>query len=99
MTLTSKQRAYLIGLGAELTPIIQVGKGGVSPEAVQSVEEVFNTHELVKGNVLKTSPEDPRTVAETLAGRTRATVVKVIGRKFILYRPDKDKPKIELPNR
>lgn len=95
--LTSKQRAYLIGLSNPLTPVVQIGRNGVSPEAVISTEEAFNTRELLKGAVLKTAPEGPREIAETLAGRTRAQVVTVIGRKFILYRPFKEDPKIELP--
>lgn len=95
--LTSKQRSYLIGLSNQLDPVIQIGKNGVSPEAVISAEEAFNTRELVKGTVMKMAPESPREAAETLAGRTRSQVVMVIGRKFVLYKPFKENPKIVLP--
>ena len=95
--LTSKQRSYLIGLSNQLDPVIQIGKNGVSPEAVISAEEAFNTRELVKGAVMKMAPETPREAAETLAGRTRSQVVMVIGRKFVLYKPFKENPKIFLP--
>ena len=95
--LTSKQRSYLIGLSNQLDPVIQIGKNGVSPEAVISAEEAFNTRELVKGAVMKMAPESPREAAETLAGRTRSQVVMVIGRKFVLYKPFKENPKIVLP--
>jgi RNA-binding protein len=95
--LTSKQRAFLISLSHELDPVIQIGKSGVSPETVTSTEEAFNRRELLKGSVLKTAPEDPVVSADMLAGRTHAILVKVIGRKFILYRPFKEDPKIELP--
>ncbi len=95
--LTSKQRSYLIGLSNQLDPVIQIGKNGVSPEAVISAEEAFNTRELVKGAVMKMAPESPRDAAETLAGRTRSQVVMVIGRKFVLYKPFKENPKIILP--
>ena len=90
--LTSKQRSYLIGLSNQLDPVIQIGKNGVSPEAVISAEEAFNTRELVKGAVMKMAPESPREAAETLAGRTRSQVVMVIGRKFVLYKPFKENP-------
>ena len=73
--LTSKQRSYLIGLSNQLDPVIQIGKNGVSPEAVVSAEEAFNTRELVKGAVMKMAPETPREAAETLAGRTRSQVL------------------------
>ena len=95
--LTSKQRSYQIGLSNQLDPVIQIGKNGVSPEAVISAEEAFNTRELVKGAVMKMAPESPREAAETLAGRTRSQVVMVIGRKFVLYKPFKENPKIVLP--
>ncbi|NLC75384.1 MAG: YhbY family RNA-binding protein [Clostridiales bacterium] len=97
MELSSKQRAFLMSLANDIDPVIQIGKNGVSPEAVKSADETFNTRELLKGSVLKTAPDDPGSTAEMLAGRCRATVVKVIGRKFILYRKNNDDPRIELP--
>ena len=45
----------------------------------------------------KTCPDLPEVAADKLAARTHAELVKVIGRKFILYRPFKDEPKIVLP--
>ena len=95
--LTSKQRAYLTGLANSLDPIVSVGMQGVTTEIVKSAEEAFNTHELVKGTVQKNVLEDVRSCAETIAERSRAELVTVIGRKFILYKPFKDKPVIVLP--
>ena len=95
--LTSKQRSYLIGLSNQLDPVVHVGKNGVGPETVVSAEEAFNTHELVKGSVQKNVLEDVRSCAETVAERSRAELVTVIGRKFIMYKPFKDKPVIKLP--
>ena len=78
-------------------PILQIGKDGVTPMVVASAEEVFNRRELFKGSVLKTCPDLPEVAAEKLASRTHAELVRVIGRKFILYRADKDNPRIVLP--
>ena len=97
MKLTSKQRAYLKGLAANLEAVFQVGKAGVTPEAVQSVSELFHTHELIKGTVLKTCGDDLRAVAEMLAERTRSTAVQVIGRRVVLYKPFDEDPEIVLP--
>ena len=74
-----------------------MGKGGVSPEVTQSVEELFHTHELIKGSVLKTCAEDVRAVAEKLSERTHALTVQTIGRKIVLYKPFPEEPEIELP--
>ena len=46
MTLTSKQRAYLKSLAADLDPVFQIGKGSVTPEVIDAITEAFNTHDL-----------------------------------------------------
>ena len=97
MTLTSKQRAYLKGLASELEPVFQIGKSTVTPEITEAITETFNTHELVKINVLKNCVEDVTNVAIMVSERTRSELIQVIGRRFILYKPFKDEPKIVLP--
>ena len=97
MTLTSKQRAYLKSLASELEPVFQIGKATVTPEIIEAISETFNTHELVKITVLKNCMDDVKEVANTVADRTRSDLVQVIGRKFVLYKPFKDDPKIILP--
>lgn len=95
--MTSKQRAYLKSLAASLNPIIQVGKAGLTPELTETVGEAFNKNELIKISVLKNCMDDPREIAEIVADRTHSQVVQVIGKKFVLYKPDKDVPRIKLP--
>ncbi len=97
MELTSKQRAYLKSLAMNLDAAFNLGKASVTPETIAALEEFFAKNELLKVSVLKNCEDDPKSLAETLAGRTRSTVVQVIGRKIVLYRPDKENPKIELP--
>lgn len=95
--MTSKQRAYLKGLASTLDPIFQIGKGSVTPEVVEAISEAFNNRELLKIAVLKNCMDDPRAIAEVIAERTRSQVVQVIGKKIVLYKPDKKNPKIMLP--
>ncbi len=95
--MTSKQRAYLMSLASTLNPIFQVGKSSLTPELTEAIGEAFNTRELIKIGVLKNCFDDPREIAEVVAGRTQSQVVQVIGKKIVLYKPDKDKPKIQLP--
>ncbi len=95
--MTTKQRAYLKSLASNLNPIFQVGKESVTPEYVNAISEAFNTKELIKLSVLKNCMDDPRGIAEAIAGRTGSQVVQVIGRKIVLYKPFKDDPKIKLP--
>ncbi len=96
--MTSKQRAYLKSLAMKTEPILQLGKGGVTPENTASVEEALAARELIKISILQNCMEDPRQMAETLAERTHSQVVQVIGRKIVLYREGKnEKKKIILP--
>ena len=96
--MTSKQRAYLKSLAMTMDPILQLGKGSITPEVTASVQEALQARELIKINVLQNCADDPRTLAEMLAERTRAQVVQVIGKKIVLYKEGKDeKKKIVLP--
>ena len=95
--MTSKQRAYLKSLAAVLEPTFQLGKSSLTPEFTNAILENFNTHELVKINVLKNCMDDPKTIAITLSERTNSELVQVIGRKIVLYKQNKDEPKIVLP--
>ncbi|WP_029321354.1 ribosome assembly RNA-binding protein YhbY [Butyrivibrio sp. AE3004] len=97
MNLTSKQRAYLKGLAMNLEPVFQIGKSSVTPEVTESVLECFNNKELIKGSILKNCTDDVKEVANTVAERTRSTLVQVIGRKFVLYKPFHEDPEIKLP--
>ena len=97
MTLTSKQRAYLKSLAADLDPVFQIGKATVTPEITDAIAETFNTHELIKVTVLKNCTEEVSNVAIMISERTRSELVQVIGRKIVLYKPFKDNPKIVLP--
>lgn len=95
--MTSKQRAYLKGLAMNLDPVFQIGKASVTPENVDAILEVFNTHELVKIAVLKNCIDDPKEIANMISERTHSQVVQVIGKKIVLYKAFKDNPKIILP--
>ena len=95
--MTSKQRAYLKGLAMNIEPVFQVGKSSITPEYTEAISEAFNKKELIKISVLKNCLDDPRLIAEVLADRTGSQVVQVIGKKIVLYKPDKKEPKIKLP--
>ena len=97
MELTSKQRAYLKSLASTLNPVFQIGKSSVTPEITAAVEQCFNNNELIKLNVLKNCDDDVHEIANVIADRTRSTLVQVIGKKIVLYKPFKEKLKIILP--
>ena len=96
--MTSKQRAYLKSLAMTMDPVLQLGKGSVTPENTAAIDEALAVRELIKISVLQNCLDDPRQMADVIAERTHSQVVQVIGKKIILYREGKkDKKKIILP--
>ena len=95
--MTSKQIAYLKGMASTMDVIINIGKSSLTPEMINAVDEALEARELIKLGVLKNCADDPRELAEMICERTHSTVVHVIGKKIVLYRANKKKPKIKLP--
>lgn len=96
MELNSKQRAYLRGLGQKIEPLVWVGKGDITPTVVQSTNEALTTRELVKGRVQQEAPLTSREAGTALAKECDATLISTLGRTFLLYRPNLEKPRIVL---
>lgn len=97
--LTSKQRAYLRGLANNISPTTTIGRDGITPALLQSIEETFNTRELIKINLLDNSGLSGRETIDELAKALRAEPVQSIGNKVILYRRFRNNPVIILPKK
>lgn len=95
--MTSKQRAYLSSQANSMDPIFQIGKASLTPEIITALDEAIEKRELIKIAVLKNCIDDPREIATIIAERTRSEVVKVIGKKIILFRQAKKNSKFDLP--
>lgn len=96
MTLNSKQRAYLGGEASTMDAIFHIGKASLTPEIISALDEAIEKRELIKISVLKNCADDPRELAEIIAERTHSVVVKVIGKKIILFRQAKKNSKYDI---
>ena len=94
--LTSKQRAQLRGLAATEDTIVHIGKGGITDNIITQMSDALKARELVRGRVLENSLLSAREACDRLAEVCRAEPVQVIGSKFVLYKRNEQKPKIEL---
>ncbi|MBS4804749.1 MAG: YhbY family RNA-binding protein [Clostridium sp.] len=96
--ITTKQRAYLRGLGAKLTPIFQIGKNGIEEEAfLKQLEEALEARELIKVKVLENSGLMAREASNSICEKIGCEGIQAIGSKIVLYKKSSKKPKIELP--
>lgn len=97
-SLTGKQLRYLRSLGQRLKASIQIGKNGFSENTARSIENGFNTKELLKIKVQDGCMEDLEELASQVAERTDAALVQIIGKNFLLYKPHHEHPVLKLPN-
>lgn len=95
--LSGKQKRFLRSLGMTMEPILTVGKDGVTHPVIRQAVDALRARELIKGRTLPSAPETPADVAAALAEATESLVVQVIGRNFLLFKPNDDAPKLQLP--
>lgn len=97
--ITTKQRAYLRGLGNALDPVMQIGKDGITENVLNGVYLLLEARELVKIKMLKNCDYETKSLANEIAQKLDAEVVQVIGNIFILYKKSTKKnfKHIELP--
>ncbi len=97
--ITTKQRAFLRGLGNALEPLMQIGKEGLTDNILTGAEQLLQARELVKFKVLNNCDSDAKTLANEIAPLIKADVVQCIGNVFILYKKSTKKgfKHIELP--
>ena len=53
--MTSKQRSKLKSIAANLSPVTQIGKGGISDNLLKTLSEALEAREIIKVNVLPTA--------------------------------------------
>ena len=84
--ITSKQRSKLKSIAANLSPVTQIGKGGITDNLLKTLSDALEAKELIKVTVLENAEDSPRAIAENVAELLGAVCVTVIGRKAIFYR-------------
>ncbi|GAA4705902.1 ribosome assembly RNA-binding protein YhbY [Brevibacillus fulvus] len=95
--LTGKQKRFLRSQAHHLTPIFQVGKGGVNENMLKQIQEALEVRELIKVSILQNNLDDKNEVAQQLAEGTGAELVQLIGHTVVLYKESAEQKTIELP--
>ena len=95
--LTGKQRRHLRALAHAIRPLVQVGKDGIDDGLITAVDQALTDHELIKVKIYEAANVDRHFAAEEIGNRAQAEVAQVLGNTLVLYRANKDEPKIVLP--
>ncbi len=92
MTIPGKIRTALRAECNQLPATVHVGKEGLTPSLMQSLDDALRTHELVKVALNRTVGVNAKTAAAELAEAVGAEVIQTIGKTASLYRQN---PEIE----
>lgn len=95
MALTGKQKRYLRAEAHHLTPIVQIGKGGLTNEIKTSIRKALDARELIKVAILQNSDADIQDVAEEIEEMS-FDVVQTIGRILVVFKVAEKRENLKL---
>lgn len=90
--ITKKQIQFLRGKAHTLPALVQIGKEGLTENLFKALETELLHHELIKVRIGTNSSVDKNDAAERLPTTTGSTLVQMIGKTLILYRPNPKLP-------
>lgn len=94
--LSGKQKSFLRSKAHHLTPIFQIGKGGLTEPIIKQIEEALEARELIKVSILQNCEEDKSDIAAHLQ-EAGMEVVQIIGKIIVVYKESQEKKQIVLP--
>ena len=60
--ITSKQRAKLKSIASTLSPITQIGKGGITDNLLKTLSDALDAREVIKVTVLDNAEDIPTSI-------------------------------------
>lgn len=94
--LTPKQKRDLKALASTLTIRYQIGKNEISETLIDMLNKALTAHELIKIDVMKGCSLPIMEIAIDISNKLGAEIVEVMGRVIVLFRRNKDNPKIKI---
>src|SRR4051794_13010991 len=88
-------RRTLRGHGHAMSPVVQVGKAGVTEALLRQLRQALADHELIKIAVSGESPMDRFEVADRFAAEPGVSIVQILGRTILAYKRHPNTPRYE----
>ena len=97
MELTGKQRRYLRSIGPQLSPVVMVGRTGLSGRVRRAIDQALEDHELIKVRLGRECEIERKEAAKQISERSESALAQVVGNTMLLYKRRREDPTIELP--
>ena len=97
MKLSEAQKKHLRGLGHKLKPLIMIGDAGLSDAVYAEYESTIDHHELIKVRIRVGDRDARDKIIKDLCARSGAELVQRVGNVALLYLPNPEKQRIQLP--
>lgn len=94
--LTQSQKKQLKSLIVQDKIKYQIGKSEVTNALLDMLDKALTARELIKVEVLKSAVTPIMELTLDLSSKLHAEVVQTVGRVIVLFRRNKDNPKIKL---
>tara|TARA_B100001013_G_C24374277_1_gene349459 strand:+ start:122 stop:430 length:309 start_codon:yes stop_codon:yes gene_type:complete len=96
--LSSSDRKYLRSQAHHLEPVVLIGKNGIKDGAIESINKVLESRELIKIK-FREFKDEKLSLSAKIAELTHSEVVGIIGHTLMLFRqnPDSEKQNINFP--
>ncbi len=84
--LSGRQKKFLKGLGHDLSPVIQIGKEGITEGLIAAIEIELLRHELIKVKIGNNSGVEKIETGQIISEATASNLVQLIGKTLLLYK-------------
>ena len=95
--LNKEQKIFLRRLAHDLKTILWVGQNGLTENVMTEINNALNHHELVKIKIRVGERTLRDQTAAEIARATAAETVQKTGNTIVLFRRNREQPKIHLP--
>ena len=84
--ITTKERAILKGIAVNLSPIMQIGKEGLTDNVISQIDEMLFNREIIKINILKNCDYNAKEAISMICDKINCEPVQAIGNKIVIYK-------------
>jgi RNA-binding protein len=96
------QKMHLRALAHGLKPVVMIGQRGLTDELIQSANQAFQGHELIKVKFVGLKDREQKDeISKTFQHETGSELVSAVGHVYAFFRQQEDpeKRRIDLPER